>query len=409
MLITYLDRICISLVGVRIKTAFGLSNEQFGWALGAFALAYALFEIPAGIWGDRIGQRSSFIRIVLWWSLFTAITGMTTGLITLIGSRFLFGMGEAGAFPSSTGAISHWFPASETARGVSFLFVGVNAGAGLAPILIIPLAAAFGWRAPFFVIGFIGMIWVLVCFFWYRNDPAEMKGISKEERMFIEKNRHFVDHKRSFQWKAALKNKSIWAMVISFFCSQWGLYFFIAWMPVYLQQGRHFSENAMKLTTSFLFTLGIVSALLTGWLSDLLVKKKGLRFSRRYMGMSGLCIVGFLIFFAGVTTSNVLVVVFLVSAYFFIWPFSITAFSTCINIGGDSTGTVSGIMNFSGQIGSFVLAIVFGKMVDLTHNFNSPLFVVAGVLCAGGLVWLVVDPVSKIELAGDRQMLHSAA
>ncbi|HMC85302.1 MAG TPA: MFS transporter [Chitinophagaceae bacterium] len=92
MLITYLDRICISLVGVRIKTAFSLSNEQFEWAVGAFALAYALFEIPAGIWGDRIGQTSSFIRIVLWWSLFTAITGMTTGLITLIGSRFLFGM-----------------------------------------------------------------------------------------------------------------------------------------------------------------------------------------------------------------------------------------------------------------------------------------------------------------------------
>src|SRR5450432_1433564 len=119
MLITYMDRICISLVGVRIKTAFGLSNEQFGWAVGAFALAYALFEIPAGIWVDRIGQRSSLIRIVLWWSLFTAITGATTGLITLIVSRFLFGMGEAGAFPSSTSAISRWFPASETARGVS--------------------------------------------------------------------------------------------------------------------------------------------------------------------------------------------------------------------------------------------------------------------------------------------------
>src|SRR5882757_8192748 len=115
-LITYLDRVSISLVGVRIKAAFHLSNEQFGWVLGAFALAYALFEIPSGIAGDRYGQRAVFIRIVLWWSLFTALTGATSGLITLIITRFLFGAGEAGAFPNGTSTISRWFPVAETSR-----------------------------------------------------------------------------------------------------------------------------------------------------------------------------------------------------------------------------------------------------------------------------------------------------
>src|SRR5450432_2120409 len=108
ILITYLDRICISLVGLRIKSEFHLSNEQFGWVLGAFALAYALFEIPSGMLGDRIGQRKVFMRIVLWWSLFTALTGATTGLVTLIGVRFLFGIGESGAFPNSSGVVSRW-------------------------------------------------------------------------------------------------------------------------------------------------------------------------------------------------------------------------------------------------------------------------------------------------------------
>src|SRR5450432_55769 len=106
ILITYLDRVTISLVGVRIKSAFHLSNQQFGWVLGAFALAYALFEIPTGIMGDRIGQRKVFIRIVLWWSLFTALTGATTGLFTLMITRFLFGVGEAGAFPNSSATVS---------------------------------------------------------------------------------------------------------------------------------------------------------------------------------------------------------------------------------------------------------------------------------------------------------------
>jgi MFS transporter, ACS family, glucarate transporter len=407
MLITYLDRVCISLVGVRIKSAFNLNNEQFGWALGAFALAYALFEIPAGILGDRIGQRASLIRIVLWWSLFTALTGLTMGLTTLVITRFLFGMGEAGAFPNSTGTISRWFPKSETCRGVSFLFAGVSAGAGLAPLIIIPLASAFGWRTPFFVIGVIGLVWVLVCYRWFRNNPSEMKNISPEERTLIENNRRFTNHRQPLQWKKIFKIKTIWAMVISFFCSQWALYFFVAWMPVYLQEGRHFTENQMKFTTSFLFTVGIISALLTGWLGDLLVKKKGLKFTRRTIGTFALCIVGVLFFLSAQTTNNSLVVVYLVTAYFCLWPFSVTAFSTCVDIGGDSAGTIAGVMNFSGQAGALFLALIFGKIVDNTHNFNAPLYVVTAVLITGGLAWLAIDPETKIELIETEPVLSS--
>ena len=151
ILITFLDRVCISLVGVRIKSEFKLTNEQFGWVLGAFALAYAIFEIPSGTLGDRIGPRKVFIRIVLWWSLFTALTGATTGLLTLMSTRFLFGVGEAGAYPNSSGTISRWLPAAENARGISWLSIGSSAGAAIAPLIVIPIASAYGWRAPFFV------------------------------------------------------------------------------------------------------------------------------------------------------------------------------------------------------------------------------------------------------------------
>jgi len=119
--ITYLDRISISLLGVRIKSEFNLTNEQFGWVLASFSLAYALFEIPSGILGDRIGQRVVFIRIVLWWSLFTVLTGLTTGFISLLIVRFLFGVGESGAFPTSGAVVARWFPVNETSRGVSWL------------------------------------------------------------------------------------------------------------------------------------------------------------------------------------------------------------------------------------------------------------------------------------------------
>ena len=150
ILITYLDRISISLVGVRIKSEFHLSNEQFGWVLAAFSLAYAVFEVPSGVLGDRIGQRAVLIRIVLCWSFFTALTGLSTGLLSLLIIRFLFGAGEAGAYPTSTAVISHWFPAQETARGLSALFLGQTIGAALAPLIVIPITVAWGWRTSFF-------------------------------------------------------------------------------------------------------------------------------------------------------------------------------------------------------------------------------------------------------------------
>jgi MFS transporter, ACS family, glucarate transporter len=192
ILITYLDRVTISLVGVRIKAAFHLTNTQFGYVLGAFALAYALFEVPSALLGDRWGQRKVFLRIVIWWSVFTALTGFVNGFASLIIVRFLFGMGEAGAYPNSTGTICRWFPKSETSRGVAMFSMGSSTGAALAPLIVVPIAVAFGWRAPFFVNAALGLCWVVVCYRWFRNHLAEMQQISLAEKEFDE-NDHVLD------------------------------------------------------------------------------------------------------------------------------------------------------------------------------------------------------------------------
>jgi sugar phosphate permease len=389
--ITYIDRSCISLVGVRIKTEFNLTNEQFGWVLGAFALAYALFEIPSAVLGDRIGQRSVFIRIVLWWSFFTALTGVTTGLFTLITVRFLFGVGESGAFPNSSGVISNWLPANETARGISWLSIGAATGAAIAPLIVIPVATVYGWRAPFFVNGFIGLIWLLVCVIWFRDHPSQMKRITDEERNFIEQNRRFVSHNWNISLKAAFQKRSLLALAISFYCCQWINYFFIAWMPNYLQEGRHLSENTMKEATSYLFIVGIVAALSAGFISDQLIKRTGRRFGRRFIAMLSFSIIGILMVITAITTSNTLIIVLLIIAHFFYAPTVITSFSTCVDIGGANATTVAGIMNFFGQFGAFFMAVVFGKIVDVTHNFNAPIYVLATVSFVGCLLWLFID------------------
>jgi len=285
MLITYLDRITISVVGVRIKEAFHLSNSQFGWVLSAFVLAYALFEIPTGLMGDRLGQRTVLLRIVIWWSVFTILTGAVMGLTSLIAVRFLFGMGEAGSYPNSCGVISRWMPGYETSRGMSWLGMGAPAGAALAPLIVVPLASAYGWRAPFFVNGMLGLFWVLICWIWFRNHPREMKSISPEEKDLIEKNRNYFKHDQPFAWKLVLRNQMLWALFLSYFSIQWANYFLSAWLPTYLQEGKHYSEQQMKTATSLVFSVGIPAAFLFGMISDRLVKRKGNALARKSVAL----------------------------------------------------------------------------------------------------------------------------
>jgi ACS family glucarate transporter-like MFS transporter len=398
ILITYLDRVTISLVGVRIKTAFHLTNSQFGYALGAFALAYALFEIPSALMGDRLGQRKVFLRIVVWWSFFTALTGAITGLTSLITVRFLFGMGEAGAYPNSTGTVSRWFPKSETSRGISWFSMGSSSGAAVAPLIVVPIAIAFGWRAPFFVNAALGLVWVLICYVWFRNQPSEMKKISQQEKEFIEANRLFVSHDTPFPWKQAFTKTLLWLLVLSYLCVQWANYFFVAWMPNYLQEGKHFSEQEMKMTTTWLFIFGIISSFLAGFFSDWLIRRMGLRFSRRIIAMSCYAIMAILVFLSAKNSNHLAVSFCLISAHFFL-PFAvITSFSACVDIGGEHACTIAGIMNFFGQSGAFLMSIFFGRIVDLTHSFDAPQFVMVGVLLSGAILWIGLDVSKKLTL-----------
>lgn len=407
MIITYLDRVCIGLLGTRIQDEFHLSNKQFGWALAAFALAYALFEIPSGILGDRIGQRAVFIRIVIWWSLFTVLTGFTTGLVSLIIVRFLFGMGEAGVFPTTSGTVSRWFPASETARSVNVTTFAQSVGLCIAPLFIIPLAASLGWRSTFYINGAIGLLWVWVCYAWFKNDPLEVTGISENERSYIVANRIFKKTSRHFSLRSIFKSRSLMAISAIHFCACWGFYFFISWLPIYLQRGRHFSEHDSKLVIFSIFAMGIAVTMAGGHFADWLVRKKGLLFARRSMGMTILGGSAISLFITAFTSSNVVVIISLVVAYLFFPLNNTNNYSVCIDIGRNNAGAVAGVMNFSGQIGAFLMLILFGELADLTHSYNIPVGVVAVMLFIGCMLWLLVDPRKQVMM--EQRKLESEA
>jgi sugar phosphate permease len=395
--LTYLDRICISIVGIRLKTGLGLNNEQFGWVLASFSLAYALFEIPSGILGDRIGPRSVFIRIVLFWSLCTALTGLTTGLVGLLAIRFLFGMGESGTYPNILIVTSRWFPVNETGRSLTWVGIGSQIGSAIAPLLIVPVAAAYGWRMPFFVNAAIGIIWVLVCYIWFRDFPAQVKSISENELNLIEQNRRYSVNQHLISPKIIFKNRTLWALMLMYFCCQWSNYFFVAWMPLYLQESLHFSENSMKTITFLLFLAGIGGFIVGGITGDWLPKKKGLTYGRRFIGLTGLFTCGICIFLAAIIHQPIVSSTSLIVANACFSFGVMVSYAVCNDIGRNNAGTVTGAMNFCGQIGAFSMSLLFGKLADATHNFNQPLFIVAAVMMTGGLLWLLIDPHRQLK------------
>ncbi|MBS1599642.1 MAG: MFS transporter [Bacteroidetes bacterium] len=395
--LTYLDRICISIVGIRIKTDLGLTNEQFGWVLASFALSYALFEIPSGLWGDKIGPRAVFIRIVLWWSFFTVLTGFVNGLISLMVIRFLFGMGESGTMPNCVLVISRWFPKQETGRALPWMGIGTQIGSAIAPLIIIPLAVAYGWRVPFYVNGAIGVLWVLICYKWFRNFPSEMKNISSKEKEYIESNsRHNAQH-GLIPLKSIFKNRSLWALMAMYFCSQWANYFFIAWSPIYLQEKLHFTEKQTQPIIFTLFIVGIIGLLLGGFFIDWVAKKKGIFFGRRFIGMAGIALVGFSILVAAISTNSYVAAYSIVAANGF-YSFGVMAgFAVCTDIAKNNAGTVAGAMNSCGQLGAFFMSLVVGKLVEMTHSFTTPVFVIAAAQFVGFFLWFVIDPRKQLN------------
>jgi len=224
-----------------------------------------------------------------------------------------------------------------------------------------------------------------------------MKKISTREKEYIESNCRYNSRHQHISWITILKQRNTLALMMMYFCCQWANYFFVAWMPVYLQEGRHFSEQAMKMITFTLFAAGFAGLLIGGFTSDWLVRKKGLKFGRRFMGMAGLGFCGLFILLAGLSTNNEITAASLILSNASFSFGVMSSYAVCSDIGRNNAGTVTGAMNFCGQMGAFFLAIIFGKLIDVTHNYNAPLYVLFVVELIGCLLWLAINPTKPLR------------
>ena len=379
----------IAVAGPRIQDELGVPPEKWGWVLGAFALAYGLFEIPSGASGDRLGQRRVLTRIVLWWSFFTAATAAAGNYVQLIVTQFLFGAGEAGAYPNASGAIARWFPKSERARAQGAVWAASRVGGALSPLLVVPLLHAVGWRGMFCAFSGLGMIWGLLWWNWYHDTPSEQPGVSAAELKEIGSAN---PRPRHGMWSGLFRSRQTWLLMGMYWCYVWGSWFYFSWFPTFLVRGAGFTEREMGLLSALPFVLGCCGNVAGGILSDRLAQRYGLKVARCGQAAVSLALSSLLILGLAFAKDKLLVVV-LSSIGFGVLDLMLPAtWSLCLDLGRSHVGVLTGTMNSAGLAGGFVCTVLFGYLVRATGGYRAPLSLVAAMVMLSALLFSLIDP-----------------
>ncbi len=397
LVITYLDRVCISVAGPRMQEALHIGPVAWGWVTGVFTLSYAAFEIPSGALGDRIGPRRVLTRIVLWWSAFTSMTGLVTGYYPLLLTRFLFGMGEAGAYPNASVVVARWFPVPERGRAFGVILMAAQLGGAFAPLLVVPIQVHYGWRASFYVFGILGVVWSGVWYYWFRDCPAEKAGVTKAE---VDETRGVIAKAhQKLPWVVALRSRNFWAALSVALCYVYTFYFFQSWFHTYLVKARGYSENDLLLS-SLPFFVAACANCAGGFVSNALVKKVGLKWGRCSIGVASLGIAAACTVAVMFTHGRLAAMILLSLIYAGISFQQPIMFAVCLDIGGAYAGAMVGAMNTASQIGSFLSSLAFGYLVASTGSYDAPFIPMAALLLLGAWLWLKVDPAEQLIPAG---------
>jgi len=372
--LTFLDRLCISVAGPRMQADLGIAPEQWGVVLSAFVLSYGLFEIPTGMMGDRAGQRGVIARIVLWWSAFTAITGSIQSFGPLVATRFLFGAGEAGAYPNMSGVVRRWFPPQERARAQGYIWGASRFGGALAPLIVVPLQQSFGWRVSFWVFGLVGVAWAAVWWICYRDEGAP-----------------YAAERHSAPVGGMFRSSQMWLLLGMYGSYAWGSWFYFSWLHTFLVKGRGFTEAEMAVASSIPFLLGTASNIAGGYVSDASCRRWGLRLGRRRVGVLSLSAAAAMLLGAALTTDRYSTVALLTLSFATMDLMLPSAWAICLDIGGSHAGAVTGAMNTAGQLGGFICTLVFGYAVAYFDSYNAPLFGIAGMLALAAFLFSKID------------------
>jgi MFS transporter, ACS family, glucarate transporter len=398
-LLLYIDRICISAAKEPIAQALNFSDKQMGWVLSAFALGYALCQTPAGILSDRMGPRGILSGVVAAWSLFTGLTAAAGNFGMMLVVRFLFGAGEAGAFPGMARAVYSWIPMDERGRVQGINFSGSRLGAAFALPLVAWMIELVGWRFSFVILCLIGFVWAIAWYRWFRNDPTEHPSITDSEREYILQSRQ-QDTPGSgpkLSAQSLFGSRNMWMAGWQYFCSNFTFFFCLSWLFPYLKSQYNLELVEAGLYAALPLLFGAFGNWFSGWLVDFIYRRGQWILSRKLTA-----IIGFILAAGGLIGS-----VYMDSAFGAVACLSLAIFgadmtlspswSFCIDIGKNHAGAVSGTMNMAGNVGSFITALAFPYLKDWTGSVTPFFFVGAALNVSAIFMWTMMRPDKGLE------------
>jgi sugar phosphate permease len=401
-ILAYIDRVCISMAAPRMREDLGLSPTQMGSVFSAFALAYALFEIPGGWLGDWMGPRRVLLRIVLWWSAFTALTGTVWSFLSLWITRFLFGAGEAGCFPNLTKAFTTWLPQHERVRAQGIMWTFARWGGAFTPVLVLAVFRYIDWRWAFVLFGGLGIIWAVFFYRWFRDNPRDHRSVNAAELALLQGAEELASGHGDVPWRKFLTSRTVMLLWAQYFFLSFPWYFFITWLPTYLQEGRGLSEADSAVYAILPLLFGGFGDLSSGLVSSRVERALGVRSGRRLLACVGF--LGAAVFMALHTQiHDVLLAMLAMGMASFMNDLTMPpSWGACMDAGGKYAGTLSGSMNMMGNMAGFVAPWAGGWIVETTGgDWNVFLYVMAAVYLLGAVCWPFIDPVTPIESAKD--------
>ena len=398
-ILLYIDRACISAAKEDITRDLNFDMTDFGWVMAMFTLGYALFQTPSGKLADSRGPRTIITTIVALWSVLTALTGAAWNFVSMMVIRFLFGAGEAGAFPSLAKVVFNWFPVRERGIVQGINFSGSRLGAAFALPLVAWMLTRMGWRWTFVVFGCFGLLFSILWYLLFRNKPEQSKAISAEEKEYILTTRQQPSSstKASLSFGRIISSRNMWMNMVQYICSNFTFYFTLTWMYPYLKE--RFALGGIE--AGFYAMAPLVGGAVGNWFSGILVdaiyRRGNLKLSRRLPAIIGFILAGFGIIMMSMSNSPQVSIIFLTIAIFGADMTLSPSWSFCIDIGKENAGAVSGTMNMAGNLGAFVTIIAFPYLLGWTGSHETFFYVCAILSVTAIIMWLFMDPDKSIE------------
>jgi ACS family glucarate transporter-like MFS transporter len=390
--LTIVDRVTISAAKASMAAEIGITDVAFGFIFGIFALGYALGQVPAGWAADRFGPRACLAAIVIAWSAFTGLTAMATSVTLLIAIRFLFGLAEAGMYPTASRAIYNWVPVRERGGAQGLLFVGSRLGAAFGLSVLSAAIALFGWRGAFWALGGVGVALALVWLAWFRNRPEEKRGVSPSELAYIREDAAAALPGTPAPPAASLWNRNAVLLGVQYFASNFTFFIAFTWLLPYLQSRYALSAAEAGAYASVPLYFGAVGNWASGQLVDTLYRRGFRRHSRRLPAM-----LGFALGIAGLLAAPSTATVMAAVACFSIATLGVDmtlspSWTSCQDVAGPRTGLMSGAMNMVGNLGSFVSSIAFPALLDSTGTAAAYFYLAAALNLVAIACWSRVHP-----------------